>query len=64
VGVFSVFNPPPCRLLAGVGLSALLGERGAELESAAAIFSCPRAGRVEARTVPESPGVDFSQAAK
>lgn len=41
-----------------------LGSAAAELEKAVAILSRPRAGRVEARMVLESPGVDFSQAAK
>lgn len=49
-------------LLTGVGLAG--GSAAAELVRAVAILRCPRAGRVEARPVLESPGVDFSQAAK
>lgn len=54
--------PPSSSLVWGSWLH--LGSGTAELERAVAILSCPRAGRVEARTVLELPGVDFSQAAK
>lgn len=48
---------PPSSLVWGCWL--LLGSATAELERAVAILCCPRAGRAEAWTVLESPGVDF-----